>query len=85
VHGFLKASFLAELGLEWAGKGSWFRKFGAKYKGIDIVGAPIICNGRVDQVWLDEGRAALELWTTSANGKTTTTATGIVQLAQPGQ
>src|SRR5437868_2449449 len=40
VHGFLKAGFLAELAREWGGEGSWFRTFGARYQGIDVVGAP---------------------------------------------
>ena len=82
VHGFLKAAFLAELAVEWAGPGSWFRRFGAKYQGIDIVGAPIVCRGRVQEVWRPERRIALDLWTVNEEGKTTTTATGMVQLGE---
>lgn len=82
VHGFLKASFLAELAVEWGGKGSWLRRFGAKYRGIDVVGAPIVCDGQVESIELEARRVTLALWTTSAEGKTTTTATGVLQLGE---
>jgi acyl dehydratase len=80
VHGFLKASFLAELACEWAGAGSWLRRFSARYHGIDVVGAPIVCRGRVTAVWPEERALSLELWTENAEGVRTTAATGHLQL-----
>jgi hypothetical protein len=40
VHGFLKAAFLAELGQDWAGPEAWYRTFGARYQGTDLVVEP---------------------------------------------
>lgn len=80
VHGFLKAAFLSELACEWGGPGSWLIKYSARYKGIDIVGAPIMCRGRVIDFAPDELQVSLELWTENADGVRTTAATGLLQL-----
>lgn len=80
VHGFLKAAFLAELGREWAGTDSWYRSFGARYSGTDLVGRPITCRGRVTDIDGDAGRISLDLWTQNVDGRTTTTATGVIQI-----
>ncbi len=82
VHGFLKASFLAELACDWAGPGSWLRRFATRYQGIDVVGAPIVCRGRVTGIRIDERQVSLELWTENAQGARTTTATGQLQLGE---
>ncbi len=80
VHGLLKAAFLAELGQAWAGEEAWFRSFKARYTGTDLVGAPIVCRGRVTSVDDELGQVGLELWTEDVEGRTTTTATGVIQL-----
>ncbi len=80
VHGLLKAAFLAELGQDWAGDGAWYRSFGARYSGTDLVGAPITCRGRVSSIDAAAGHVGLELWTENAAGRTTTTATGIIEI-----
>jgi hydroxyacyl-ACP dehydratase HTD2-like protein with hotdog domain len=82
VHGFLKAAFLAELGQDWAGQEAWYRSFGARYTGTDLVGLPIVCRGRVANLAVDEDRIGLELWTENVDGQITTTATGIIQIGQ---
>jgi acyl dehydratase len=79
VHGFLKAAFLSELACEWGGAGSWLRSFAVRYEGIDVVGAPIVCRGRVSGVQAEERRVALELWTERPDGTRTTRATGVLQ------
>jgi len=79
VHGFLKAGLLADLALDWAGSGSWFRTFGARYRGIDLVGHPLVCRGVVLAVPTPD-RVEVELWTESDQGERTTTATGTIQL-----
>lgn len=80
VHGFLKAAFLADLASRWGGPGSWLRSYSARYQGVDLVGAPIICRGRI--VGVDEAlrRVELELWTEDVDGVRTTAATGLLQL-----
>lgn len=80
VHGFLKAAFLAELGRDWAGDDAWYRTFGARYSGTDLVGRPITCRGRVTGIDEDAGSIGLDLWTVDVDGRTTTTATGLIQI-----
>lgn len=82
VHGFLKAAFLADLATRWAGEGSWFRSYGARYQGVDVVGAPIVCRGHVTDIDAALLRISLELWTENAEGRRTTTATGVLQLRE---
>lgn len=82
VHGLLKAAFLAELGQSWAGDGAWYRSFGARYTGTDVVGAPIVCRGRVTSLDDTHGLIGLELWTESVDGRTTTTGTGVIQIGE---
>ena len=80
VHGFLKAAFLAQLGQDWVGSGAWYRNFGARYTGTDLVGAPIICRGRVTGLDEASGQVSLELWTENVDRRRTTTATGTIQI-----
>jgi acyl dehydratase len=82
VHGFLKAAFLAELGKDWAGGDAWYRRFGARYTGTDLVGTPITCRGRVTGVDMETAQIALELWTENVDGRRTTTANGIIQIGE---
>jgi acyl dehydratase len=83
VHGLLKAAFLAELGQSWAGENAWYRSFGARYTGTDVVGAPIVCRGRISSLDDQHGRIGLALWTENVDGQTTTTATGLIQIGAP--
>ena len=83
VHGFLKAGFLAELGQDWVGEDAWYRSFGARYTGTDLVGQPIVCRGRVSSLDVDQGRIGLDLWTENVDGQITTTATGLIQIGMP--
>jgi acyl dehydratase len=83
VQGFLKAAFLAELGQDWVGTGAWYRKFAARYTGTDLVGVPIVCRGRVTSLDSASGQIGLELWTENIDGRTTTTATGLIQIGEP--
>jgi acyl dehydratase len=80
VHGFLKAAFLSDLACRWGGAGSRFVDYAARYQGVDLVGAPITCRGRVVEVDAGSRRVSLELWTENADGRRTTTATGLLQL-----
>jgi acyl dehydratase len=82
VHGFLKAGFLAEMGRDWVGGDAWYRSFGARYTGTDLVGAPIICRGRLTDLDLAASQVGLELWTENVHGRKTTTATGIIQIGE---
>jgi len=82
VHGFLKAAFLSELACAWGGAGSWLKSFAVRYEGIDVVGTPIVCRGRVTEVMPGNDQVALELWTERADGTRTTRATGILQLGE---
>jgi acyl dehydratase len=83
VHGLLKAAFLAEFACEWGGARSWMRTFASRYQAIDVVGAPIICRGRVVEVLTRTSQISLDLWTENPAGERTTTATGLLQL-EPG-
>lgn len=83
VHGFLKAGFLAELGRDWGGHDSWYRRFSARYQGIDVVGSPIVCRGEIVSVDVALAQVELKLWTENAAGKTTTTATGVLEIGVP--
>lgn len=82
VHGFLKAGFLAELARDWAGHGAWYRSFSARYAGVDLVGAPIVCRGRVSALDTDLSQVGVELWTIDVDGHRTTTAIGTIQMGE---
>ncbi|WP_151526498.1 MaoC/PaaZ C-terminal domain-containing protein [Serinicoccus kebangsaanensis] len=73
VHGFLKAGLLEELALTWAPAGSWLQQFSVRYRGIDLVGAPLLCQGLVTDV-SDDGVVGLELWIEDEAGHRTTDA-----------
>lgn len=79
VHGFLKAGLLARLASEWAGDDAWVASFTARYVGVDVVGAPIVCRGRVDEVSADAASLTLELWTENADGAVTTRARAVLR------
>lgn len=83
VHGLLKAGFLAELGQDWVGTDAWYRSFGARYAGTDVVGVPLVCRGRVTSLDEDRGLIGLDLWVEGVDGRTTTTATGVLQVGGP--
>ncbi|WP_298889700.1 MaoC/PaaZ C-terminal domain-containing protein [uncultured Serinicoccus sp.] len=71
VHGFLKAGLLEELALGWAPPGSWIQQFAVRYRGIDLVGSPLLCQGVVTDVTAD-GVVGLELWIEDEAGHRTT-------------
>lgn len=81
VHGLLKAAILSDLACHWGGRGSWLIDYSARYGGVDLVGAPITCRGRVVDIDTENRRVNLELWTENVDGVRTTTATGLLQLA----
>ena len=81
VHGLLKAAMLSDLACRWGGTGSWLIDYSARYSGVDLVGAPITCRGRVVDIDAEQRRVNLELWTENVDGVRTTTATGLLQLA----
>jgi len=82
VHGLLKAAFLAELGQDWVGPDAWYRTFAARYSGTDLVGMPITCRGRVTRLDTSARQIGLQLWTENVDGRTTTTATGVIQIGE---
>ena len=77
VHGFLKAGYLAQMALEWAGPGAWFSEFGATYRGVDLVGQPILCWGVVTKA--EKDRVEVELWTENVAQEKTTLSEGVIQ------
>lgn len=70
VHGLLKAALLGRLVRRWLRPGDRLRTFEVTYRGLDFRDEPMALGGHVVDVV--DGRARLELWITSVDGRRST-------------
>lgn len=81
VHGLLKAAWLGQLVDEWfAGRGR-VASFEVSYRGMDFRDQPVTCGGEV--VARNGSTVEVVLWTTNAQGDTTTTGAAVIELDDP--
>jgi acyl dehydratase len=80
VHGQLAACFLGQMVNNWIGNNKRLKKFSVTYRGMNIPGEPIICNGEIisKQTEGDEQSVTLKIWAENPNGEKTLTGTAVV-------
>jgi acyl dehydratase len=74
LQGMLKAGWLAQMIIDWAGPKIWVKKFGTQYRQIDVPLDRLICKGKVTNKYLkgSEHLVELEVWTQNGKGEITT-------------
>ena len=82
LHGALKNAFLGQLVTDWIGDQGRLLKLSIQYRGMDIPGAPVYCNGVVTQMSAgdDENIVECDIWLENADGEKTTLGSAIVSL-----
>jgi acyl dehydratase len=82
VHGWLTASFLAQLVTDWMGEEATLKKFGCSYRGMHVPGEDILIKGKVAKKYEAEGQPCveLELWAENTKGERTVPGTATVYL-----
>ncbi|MBI4332956.1 MAG: dehydratase [Chloroflexi bacterium] len=71
VHGWLTASFLAQMLTDWMGELSQFKKFGCSYRGMLYPGDDIACKGKVTKKYTLEDKHLIEceVWAENPKGE----------------
>jgi acyl dehydratase len=75
VHGRMKYASLGQLVSDWLAHEGWVRRLAVRYRGMDRRAETFTCRGRITDLRDEDGQqvVALEIWTDSASGETTTT------------
>jgi len=86
VHGALKNAFLAQLVTDWIGVQGTLRKLACQYRGMDVPGDRLTCQGRVLKRYVQDGQRLvdLELWLENSKGEKTTLGSATVELPAGG-
>jgi len=81
LQGMLKAGWLAQMIIDWAGPKIWVKKFGTQYRQIDVPLDTLICKGKVTNKYLkgSEHLVEVEVWTQNGKGEVTTRGAGTVR------
>jgi len=82
VHGWLTLSFLGQMVTDWIGESGTLVKLGGSYRGMNLAGEDIICNGRVTRKYIEDNRhyVRVEVWAENPQGERTTSGSAIVML-----
>ena len=82
VHGALKSAFLAQLVTDWIGERGVLKRLSVQYRGMDMVGQPMLCAGTVASKRVENGEHLVEcdLWSENPSGDKTTRGTALVSL-----
>ena len=78
-HGLLKAAFLAQLVISWAGSNAALVELRVRYQTVDFPDRSLLCRGVVTAV--ESTRVNLEIWTEDPDGQRTTTGTAVLELS----
>jgi hypothetical protein len=83
VHGALKASFMAQLLVEWAGANGTLRELDVEYRGIDQPGQLLTITGTVRRKWVEGARRYIEcdVWIENDLGDRTTRGRALVEFS----
>ena len=81
LQGMLKAGWLAQMIIDWAGPKIWVKKFGTQYRHIDVPLDTLTCKGRVTIKYVQDGEhlVVLEIWLQNGKGEVTTRGTATVR------
>ena len=80
VQGQLVGSFLGQLMTDWIGEQGVLNKLSCSYKGMNYPGEAIICRGKVNRKYVEDGEHYLEcsFWAENASREKTVTGTAVV-------
>jgi len=73
VNGRLKVAWLIQMMTNWIGDEGVLRKLGCQHRGVDIIGQPVKCKGRVTKKYVHDGEHLVEceIWTENPKGEKT--------------
>ena len=86
VHGQLVGCFLGQLITDWMGEQGSLRKLTCSYKSVNFPGESLICKGKVNKKYIEDGEHYIEcnLWVENAKGEKTTSGKALVTLPARG-
>ena len=86
VHGQLIGCFLGQLMTDWIGEQGSFRKLTCSYKSVNFPGQALICKGKANKKYVEDGEHYIEcnLWVENAKGEKTISGKALVTLPARG-
>ena len=86
VHGQLIGCFLGQLLTDWMGEQGSLRKLTCSYKSVNFPGEALICKGKVNKKYVEDGEHYIEcnLWVENAKGEKTISGKALVTLPARG-
>ncbi len=86
VHGQLIGCFLGQLMTDWMGEQGNLRKLTCSYKSVNFPGEALICKGKVNKKYIEDGEHYIEcnLWVENAKGEKTISGKALVTLPARG-
>ena len=82
VHGWLTLSFLGQMVTDWIGESGTLIKLGGSYRGMNLAGEDIVCNGRVNRKYIEDNRhyVRVEVWAENPQGERTVSGSAVLML-----
>lgn len=86
VHGQLIGCFLGQLMTDWIGEQGSLRKLTCSYKSVNFPGEALICKGKVNKKYTEDGEHYIEcnLWVENTKGEKTISGKALVTLPARG-
>ena len=83
IHGQLACSFLSQLLTDWMGELGNLRKLTCNYRGMNFPGEALICKGKVNKKYVENGDHCVECNIWAENGKGEKTVSGRAIIIMP--
>ena len=82
VHGQLVCCFLSQLLTDWMGELGSLRKLTCSYKGMNFPGEALVCKGKVNKKYIEDGERCIEcsLWAENVKSEKTVSGRAVVTL-----
>lgn len=86
VHGQLVCCFLGQLLTDWMGEMGTLRKLNCNYKGMNFPGEALICKGKVNKKYAENGEHYIEcsIWAENERGEKTVSGRAIIIMPSRG-
>ena len=86
VHGQLIGCFLGQLLTDWMGEQGSLRKLTCSYKSVNFPGEALICKGKVNKKYVEDGEHYIEcnLWVENSKGEKTISGKAVLTLPARG-
>ncbi len=83
VHGQLVCGFLGQLMTDWMGELGTLRKLTCNYRGMNFPGEALICKGKVNKKYVEDGEHYVECSLWAENVKEEKTVSGMAVIIMP--